>query len=451
MEKVLYAKYSNQRKREFAIATIILEKDNIKHVLKRALYPKENENLKNMQMAFRSLENIFKQTSFKVAACEYVGEGLVRFDYIQGLTLEEYIRDKMSDGDFEGVCDELKRLVDELFANSYLHNFEVSDTFIDIFGERDFSHTLHAFDLSNVDMIFDNLIINDKRFVMVDYEWVFEFMIPIEFILFRSFLHSITLQSLNREQKDKILNILHVSADDMDVFNEMEFRFQNFVKGRYRDINIVYDAINNKAIPLHCMQPEKCVNSYSVVADNDIILKQNTLQSDIVIQIDDIPRCNSFTINLNCYNGIYKINNAYGIQGNKKEDLEIIDSNSSLTIINDYYFINDSPFIKYKNKNYSDIYVSFTVLTKDNAVMNTLVSSLINEDVSKRKVLELDNALMQYKAKSDEYRIAYETASGNCNEYRIAYEEVSQELLRIKSTKLWKIGEMINSVRRKKD
>lgn len=42
-----------------------------------------------------------------------------------------------------------------------------------------------AREYSNIDLIFENIILGDK-YTIIDYEWSLDFPVPIEYIMFRS-------------------------------------------------------------------------------------------------------------------------------------------------------------------------------------------------------------------------------------------------------------------------
>ena len=109
---------------------------------------------------------------------------------------------------------------------------------------------MHAFEYSNVDLIFSNLIYGKDGVTIIDYEWFFDFQIPIEFILFRSVFHNALIDNLRKEDKERIYNTLHINEDDVEVFERMEYAFQAYVKGDELDFEKLHKVIGQDVVSL---------------------------------------------------------------------------------------------------------------------------------------------------------------------------------------------------------
>lgn len=61
-----------------------------------------------------------------------------------------------------------------------------TDAFCEVFGHPALKEGLAAAEISNIDMIPGNLLLDGEKVWVADYEWVFPFAVPIAFIYARS-------------------------------------------------------------------------------------------------------------------------------------------------------------------------------------------------------------------------------------------------------------------------
>lgn len=61
----------------------------------------------------------------------------------------------------------------------------MTEKFKEVFGDVTLPDGLMAREYSNIDLIFENVILGDK-YTIIDYEWSFGFPVPVEYIMFRS-------------------------------------------------------------------------------------------------------------------------------------------------------------------------------------------------------------------------------------------------------------------------
>lgn len=479
MENILYTKFSNQRREEFEISTSIVEDDTKKYILKTALYNSGRKHLLQMIENQHRMKKILSECGWSVASCVARDEDSIEVEFIKGRTLESIINEKLSNGEYQQVLTILSRIADKIYHNSHIAKFEKSSRFDEIFGEIEFQHSLKAFDLSNVDMIFPNFLIEDGKYTLIDYEWIFDFKIPLEYILFRSLFYNAAIQKLEDEQKLELYECMQIDVKDISIFEKMEYAFQSYVKGENKNFTEIYQAINNKAIPLKYLGGDVATNNYSLYIGTDKILKASTFQTSVDIKVCEVPEHSTIRVNLNDQNGIYKLKSAIGLKDGLKEDLELIESNSELVIVNDYYYIQDTPYMIFKNKEYESLEISYSILSKKNNLVGNLVTTLKNEYNMNLQITEIksysaqkEDELNQYKQRAIEYEEAYKTSASNnaqlneahtelaksYEELAKSYEELTRnydiintELDEIHSRILWKIGDKIRSVGRRKE
>ena len=105
-------------------------------------------------------------------------------------------------------------------------------------------------------MVSANIILADRIYVL-DYEWNFDFAIPLKFILYRSILLNGTLNVMPEEQKKQLMELVDISEEESQLFLQMEISFQKYVTGTslnnlYPDMPSKYTIVKEEN---YCNQP----------------------------------------------------------------------------------------------------------------------------------------------------------------------------------------------------
>ena len=136
----------------------------------------------------------FCDSSYRVKLLAGTGtsDGVYTYPYLEGISLTHEIaraaaqRDKESAG---RVLREAVGVLEELIcggSDRQETGMPDSREFVGVFGparsEREYRMACPA----NIDLIFDNLILEDDVLYVIDGEWVFDFPVPVLFILWRA-------------------------------------------------------------------------------------------------------------------------------------------------------------------------------------------------------------------------------------------------------------------------
>lgn len=241
-----FAKCSVERKDEYKIITRIFEEDGKKIVEKRAVNKRACGHVNRMAELART--NPYLTENVCLVPCEAVSDGVVRFPYIEGQRLDKVIDEAVKQGRLEDAWTEIRRLKDIIMNVSGKEKFEVTDEFRTVFGQipqpepADGEKAAESIDPLavlegyeavknvNMDMVAANIIFADKTYIL-DYEWNFEFAIPLKYILFRSILFNGTLNVMPEEQRKTLMEIIEISDEEWQLFLQMETSWQQFVTG----------------------------------------------------------------------------------------------------------------------------------------------------------------------------------------------------------------------------
>ena len=230
MEQVLYTKYNSLRQPAYRIVTEIREKDGEKYVVKRAGEPAAEEHMRCMKENRKLLADAY--TDVFVLPMEEDKNG-IWFPFVYGKDLKDELVEGYIDLD-QFIRDAAEKL-DRMLAvkPECLREFEPTEAFSVIFGDNAPKGGL-AVCPANVDALFTNFMEQDGRLYCIDYEWVFNFAVPVGFIRYRAlrYLHYGLGQSLlDSITLAEFLNRFGIGEADQVLFEQMEYRFQFRVHG----------------------------------------------------------------------------------------------------------------------------------------------------------------------------------------------------------------------------
>ncbi|MGG7153593.1 hypothetical protein ACQPUR_23520, partial [Clostridium neonatale] len=184
MKEIIYSKYSNERDAKFQIRTdILMNKYGDKFVHKIALNTNSIKHIDGIYTSYLLLTELYKDSKINVPKCTKINNG-VELEYISGKTLSEELDQIFFREDYAQLVDRIREYA-KVITSEGAEKFQITEEFVKVFGEVELSNTLISANVNNIDLIFDNIIINDK-WNIIDYEWTFNFLIPINFIIYRA-------------------------------------------------------------------------------------------------------------------------------------------------------------------------------------------------------------------------------------------------------------------------
>lgn len=243
-----YVKYSNDRASRYAIKTEICM-DNAtgtRKVIKKAMSTDASEHMKTIKDAFVSLSDTFKETGVSVNYCEEKEDGLY-FEYLEGVTLEEKLDTFMEHKDEEGFVELLKTYHQLLLKNA---DAPIKDK----------------------DLIFANIIVNDGKWSIIDYEWSSSAACPCDELFTRA-MYCYMLGSHKRKlfvegMSDK-LEEFGYSESLLTKIMEEETAFQKNVNGQGLSMVEIRDKIGMPVVnPIRYMEENRLEPCVQVYVDN---------------------------------------------------------------------------------------------------------------------------------------------------------------------------------------
>jgi hypothetical protein len=190
---MIFARFSNQRRERFRIITTEWMNNGEIEIFKCAAVPSGAEHIAHMTQMCDMLEKQYRHapSAFHVNELTPTNEGLgVKFEYLPGCTLESMVLERLQ----AGCTEEASRLAGDLFRKIRgpvlkTRPFKVTDEFIRYFGMEPQHFSDYALGVSDIDLMLDNVIVEKKKWSFIDYEWTFDFPIPLKFIYFRTMFY----------------------------------------------------------------------------------------------------------------------------------------------------------------------------------------------------------------------------------------------------------------------
>ncbi len=247
MSKVIFAKFSNDRAERFSICTDMVKNDEGKTEVRK--YGSSDK-------AAAHIEDIIKWSGLLEE--QYKGSGIIISksvkrdcyavsDFIEGKTLEEIVDSCISEKNIDKAEKILRKYLGIIDKYNSQDEFYITEEFRNIFGDVSFEGKMHSGKVNDIDLVLGNILVNDEGWHLIDYEWTFDFPVPVEFIKFRTLHYYFETSNARKPLKD-IVRLEDVSEKDIETFKQMEINFQNYVKGDEHPLRELYEDIGKSAI-----------------------------------------------------------------------------------------------------------------------------------------------------------------------------------------------------------
>lgn len=227
----VFAKYNRGRKPEFQIRTSIVQEKESRRVEKMALRPEGKAHIASFRKKYEQLSKLYKRVN--VLEPEFSQDGnTVRFPFLTGITLAERLGQEIRNE--KAPVKEINQALEALFDvnGGQISAFFVTPEFTEVFGKiPEFSD--EALAVSNIDGLFENMMLAEGKLYALDYEWVFDFPVPLSFVKYRNLAYFYYKYEtlLSYDKLDAFLREFGISTERAAVYGQMEKAFQAYVHG----------------------------------------------------------------------------------------------------------------------------------------------------------------------------------------------------------------------------
>lgn len=228
--EIQYIHYTGTRNREYQTKTIIAGgKDVSKYYLKDCT--REFDIFREMKEKFALINKEFVNVVYLepiVAKC------LLQYPYVEGDSLEVRVLHKLHD--IDGLIMEFQEILKTYFETSsaYMSDFVMTDRFREVFGDQEMKMQEKSLQVTNIDMLLQNLIVRPDKVVCIDYEWIFDFPIPFEFVIYRCaeiFYRKYQMYIMHRYSMREFLIKIGIKEENIGVYQRMNRHFYDRITG----------------------------------------------------------------------------------------------------------------------------------------------------------------------------------------------------------------------------
>lgn len=201
-------RYSNDRALEYQIKTEIYRKDSCLEVKKTPLHSDGAAHVQRMEETCKMLSKQYSKDVFEIVPCHLDGESVV-FPFVEGRSLSECIREALSAGNQQLVFEWFR-----VFLNKLRMGAEGS--------------------FSNYDFIFNNILIQDDKWQVIDYEWTVDRPVSAELLAFRAaYCFSLEHRDFPFEEVCALLDLDEATVQKLI---QEETKFQHSITGNQASI-----------------------------------------------------------------------------------------------------------------------------------------------------------------------------------------------------------------------
>ena len=246
--QVLFSKASVERKQQFRQLTKIIDVGGQKKVIKEPAGPESGGHILSYLDNYRKLEKALKPDArVSVIPCEINERGEAEFPFCTAETLADTMLNIPAEEYIQCILD-YRRALTEAFG---YEKFEVSDGFQAVFGSPEIQPGEEALSVTNLDMNFDNVfLVSGGQYMLIDYEWVFGFPVPLDYIIFRSLISNAAYGGYSPEDQKRILAGISITAEKEAAFWEMEEAFQQYVSRKEDKLDCFMETIGKSSTQL---------------------------------------------------------------------------------------------------------------------------------------------------------------------------------------------------------
>ncbi len=256
MAEPIYIKYSNDRARQFALRTEILNDNGVRQVVKTAAYPEGQEHITNLARWYRELSARYASSRIQVNECNMEQE-TATFVYLEGTTLEDELDAALAAGRRDQLEELLFSYLEEVKKGFTIEQFEMTEDFRRVLGDVTLPQTLLAGDPVDMDMVCGNIIVGES-WTLIDYEWTFAFPIPYHFVVYRIMDYYFNGSSSRgsipaREMMEKA----GLTPEEIAAYAQMERHFQEVyllkqeqADSPYMSLRLLYDQMTPGSVAL---------------------------------------------------------------------------------------------------------------------------------------------------------------------------------------------------------
>ena len=221
-EEILYVKLNQGRKEKFRLLTRIVRENGEVRAEKEAMVPQAEEFVEKLEKLGTESTGSDK---YRNLPCK-VENGKISYPLLTGKTLHQEIAELAHKGEIEEIKTLLKKFYQEFFGARKVMDYRTGE-FREVFGDYPGRSDYECVCPANVDLICSNIFMGENGNQIIDYEWMFDFPVPVNFIMWRLihelYTHISELPQLCHE--DEMMAEFEIGYTDYEIFMKWTMHF----------------------------------------------------------------------------------------------------------------------------------------------------------------------------------------------------------------------------------
>ncbi len=248
-ELPVYIKFSNERNPRYALMTSIDPAgEGGWSVRKEAMDDAACRHVEEIAENAEPLQRIFERGGFianRLLDKETRTQTAVRLEYLSGITLEEKLDEAVMAGEGRRAVELLLRYAQRIREMYSMIPFMPSAGFAEMFGEPELMDDLMAAVPCDVDLVPANILQTQDGEFILDTEWTFDFPVPADYVVYRFLWYYLKTDPKRMViPSDQVFEKAGIPKERMEIFGQMESRFQAALTRDFVPMREMYDAIS---------------------------------------------------------------------------------------------------------------------------------------------------------------------------------------------------------------
>ena len=259
MKQLIFTKYSNERNRSFAIRTDILQDEQgHRFVRKVPLYEEGKQHIFNISRMSEKLQELYQGSRLCCNQCVY-REDELWLEYVEASTLEEKMDLLLAQGKTEETWQLFSGYLRQIQEINSIETFHITEEFKKVFGINEIPGNHRCAPVSDIDLVCSNIMLRDSQWMVLDYEWSFEFPVPVSYLLYRIIHYYVETRELRQALAQyRPYEWIGITEEERAVYQEMEANFQRYLTSGHVPMREMYGDISPGVYPVqHLVRKEE--------------------------------------------------------------------------------------------------------------------------------------------------------------------------------------------------
>jgi len=320
--RTLYLKDSGNRRKEFALTTRICIENGKKLVIKEPCFPEGIPHIKRIVDSQSSFTKYYPNVEINKT---WIENDKLYAEFIEGTPLSELYIEAIKNNDRAELSRLIKYHVKLMLGQNNSCKFMITDEFVKIFGQTNIFEKKPALIFTFFEAAPENIVFlggDENRPCFIDYEWFFDFPIPVSMLKFRIAQQLSMFPDMDNifplDDRIKMLNCLlpfdvgyfFINKFFDNVYKEKDINF-SYLNKKFEKNTLQYPDIFSYSGTLYIdtgngySENEKLVHSFT---GNEVEIFCQIPKDTVAVRLDPVEGkgCVISNLEILSYNGVVK-------------------------------------------------------------------------------------------------------------------------------------------------